>query len=241
MRAQTENPVWIEDEAVAVYRVAEQHPKLEWINVPLVERLLFKVPQWSGKHPGRTYAKACDSVFRVQQLSVSGDGLVVSGKVGSFKSHTTVYNVRFGFRKHEFCPKYFMYSCDCPVGSTVVAAYGRPKLCKHIVAAMLDCCVDFDGSKGCVVLTKFAKALVRTVDGEDGHVVVERIVYRKLLADNFSEHSFGCYLNLCKIVGETWEDLVWISDDNFLSWEAHTQYSTLIRRMKTGIIRWWEC
>jgi hypothetical protein len=74
------------------------------------------------------------------------------------------------------------------------------------------------------------------VVGEYGHVVVERIIYRRLLPGS----ALGCYLNLCKMVGESWEDLVWIGDENFLSWEAHTQYFTLIQRMKTGIIPWWE-
>jgi hypothetical protein len=64
LRRQLENPVFVDDEAVGI---ALDHPKLEWISVRLVESLLFKVEDWC-KNPGATYARACDSVFRVKKL-----------------------------------------------------------------------------------------------------------------------------------------------------------------------------
>jgi hypothetical protein len=33
LRRQLENPVFVDDEAVGVYRIGLDHPKLEWINV----------------------------------------------------------------------------------------------------------------------------------------------------------------------------------------------------------------
>jgi hypothetical protein len=126
---------------VGVYRIGLDHPKLEWINVRLVESLLFKVEDWCT-NPGATYARACESVFRVRKLRVSSDGLCVRGKVGSFQKHNEEYSIKFGFREANICPRFFFFSCSCYVYQE------RGQLCKHVVAAMLDCCVDLILVKG---------------------------------------------------------------------------------------------
>lgn len=236
VRNQMESPVFLDEESVAVYKIAEEHPKLEWMNVPLVERLLFKVKKWSGLDPAETYGLACANVFRVLRLQVSPGGLGVRGRVGSFRKHDESFRVEFGFRQRTFWACFFYFKCSCAVGQKIIKKTGFPRMCKHVVAAMLDCCIDFDGSKGCIVVDKFAKATVGVAEGDDAHVVVERILYRRLMSGSL----FGSHINMCKILGERWEDVLWIPDQNFLSWEAHTQYSTLLQRLKTGTLRWWE-
>lgn len=205
-----------------MFRLIQHHPKLSFLTKDLALRLAFQVPQWSCRNPDKTMRDVEKNSNAVIQQHWTGATML--SQVKSFTLLTVIYHCWWTWDNQALIPRYFRFSCSCPLGSHIRES-GFSTFCKHLLVSVLDACPTWD-RPGTLLLTHYAKA---TVNGTQ--TKVERIVYQKP-----STKYPGQKVNLCKLPNKPMEDSIWIEDADFLSQEAHIQYRTLMNKLKYSIV-----